>query len=53
MLGVGGEASWVLGLRPGRRMSPQPQTSGGGEGGGPGRCVEKMLVLDPGAGGRG
>lgn len=47
MLGVGGKASWVLGLRHGRQMSPQSWTPRAA------RCVGKMLVLDPGGGGRG
>ena len=48
--GVAGEASRVLGLWPGRWMSPPLWTPGVG---GPGRCVGKILVLDPGAGGGG
>lgn len=47
MLGVSREASWVLGLRPGRQMILNP-----GPLGVPGRCVEKMFVLDPGGRGR-
>lgn len=50
---VGGEASWVLGLRPGRQDEssiPDLRRWEWGGGGGPGRCVEKMLVLDPGTG---
>ena len=45
MLGVGGEASWVLGLRPGRRVSPQSQTSRGGQAGVWNRRSSWILVV--------